>query len=332
MQSPAYLSRPVTDAVKGASLALVFVSHVLGYYAETGTELPAWVVSAVHCTLGPLGQMIVVMFLFYSGYGVMCAIKAKGAPYVETMPRKRILTVWANFMVAVCVFFAAQQALSPSAVNVRSFVLALVGWESIGNSNWYIFDILVLYALTYVAFTPRLSHGLSLALLCILCAAFAVALSHHKEYWWYDTLAAYPFGAAFACYRSKIEKAAAHHYWLLVGCALLVFIATYPLAKNMPGIMHNIRSVAFALAIVLATMKVPVRLSPLSWMGRNLFPLYIYQRLPMLALSTIGGGWLCRDFPLFFFAVCAAITVALAFAYKFIEIKLPAHGRAIAER
>ena len=36
--------------------------------------------------------------------------------------------------------------------SLSRILLSLIGWKSIGNSNWYMFDILLLYVLTYVAF------------------------------------------------------------------------------------------------------------------------------------------------------------------------------------
>ena len=90
------------------------------------------------------GQLIVVMFLFFSGYGVMSAIRNKGAAYVQAMPRHRILTVLVNFDVAV-VIFAVLQLLLGRVFPVNRYLLSLVGWEQIGNSNWYIVAIAILW-------------------------------------------------------------------------------------------------------------------------------------------------------------------------------------------
>ena len=273
--------------------------------------------------------MVVVMFLFYSGYGVMCAIMSKGTSYVNAIPRKRLLTVWLNFMVAVCVFFAARNMfqIEPEA-SLKTFALSLVCWDSVGNSNWYIFVILLLYLLTYVSFKNNVSRGAQLGLLVALSATSIIALAYLKPYWWYDTLMAYPFGAAFAYWRPKIEKAASHTYLLMLAVAVAVFVWTYEFGNQMPGLWHNLRAVAFAMALVLLSMKWQPKSKALAWMGRNLFPLYIYQRLPMMVLAAP----LCAERTALYFIICLGCTFALAYAYRFIEIRITTNGRAVVER
>lgn len=56
-------------------------------------------------------QLVVVMFLFYSGYGVGESFKRKGDGYVKSMPRHRILATLLNFDVAVIVFILLGLAL-----------------------------------------------------------------------------------------------------------------------------------------------------------------------------------------------------------------------------
>lgn len=37
-------------------------------------------------------------------------------------------------------------------MTVSHALLSLIGWENVGNSNWYIFCIICCYAFTYIAF------------------------------------------------------------------------------------------------------------------------------------------------------------------------------------
>ncbi|MGX8679862.1 MAG: hypothetical protein ACSW8B_00560, partial [bacterium] len=37
-------------------------------------------------------------------------------------------------------------------MSLERFLYSLVGWSTIGNSNWFIFDTLVMYIFTYAAF------------------------------------------------------------------------------------------------------------------------------------------------------------------------------------
>ena len=59
-----YLSVPKTTSIKGLFAVLILLSHVRGYGVFTsGTDLGSTVLTI-------LGQMIVVMYFFYSGYGI----------------------------------------------------------------------------------------------------------------------------------------------------------------------------------------------------------------------------------------------------------------------
>lgn len=66
----AYLSRRETTSVKGVFTLLVFFSHFSGYVSPDGGRADA-LFRAVN---SGIGQLMVVMFLFYSGYGIMCRI------------------------------------------------------------------------------------------------------------------------------------------------------------------------------------------------------------------------------------------------------------------
>ena len=76
------------------------------------------------------------------------------------------------------------------------------------------------------------------------------------------------------------------------------------------------------LLIVLASMKVKTGNRFLRWTGMCLFPIYIYQRLPMRAfVHWTGDEWICSN-PYPFIVLCVAITGCIALLYKHWQIKL----------
>lgn len=146
-----FLDRSQTNAIKGVFILFVFLRHVLQYVQKSGYEFDAPGDAIVASLNMYLGQFIVVMFLFYSGYGVMEAIKNKGRDYINSIPRNRILGTLLNFSVAVLCYLAIDYLLSIPVTPVQ-VLESLVGWESVGNSNWYIFVIMLCYLVTYLAF------------------------------------------------------------------------------------------------------------------------------------------------------------------------------------
>lgn len=73
-----YLEISRTNSIKGIFILLVFLSHARNYisaYAEYSQNPLNGIYDIFQ---NHLGQGVVIMFLFYSGYGVMESIKRKG--------------------------------------------------------------------------------------------------------------------------------------------------------------------------------------------------------------------------------------------------------------
>ena len=127
----------------------VFISHVFPYLLQKNNPSSHWYDLTFYFIHENLGQLIVSSCLFYSGYGVFESIKNKGNEYIKGFPRKRILNTLLNFDVAVLAF-AFMDILLNIKFTTTQFLLSLIAWDSIYNSNWYIFCILICYAFTYI--------------------------------------------------------------------------------------------------------------------------------------------------------------------------------------
>lgn len=98
-----YMSVEMTGSIKGFFLVMVFFTHIWTY-----TEFSNAYLDRPYQVLRQIGQCIVVMFLFYSGYGVMESIKGKGQAYVRQLPRQRFLKVLLQFDCAMFLFLACR--------------------------------------------------------------------------------------------------------------------------------------------------------------------------------------------------------------------------------
>ena len=146
------LDRDRTNAIKGVCIFLVFCRHIAGYLpvgcaATTGLDAR---IAGVFNRMS--GQLIVVMFLFYSGYGIAKAISERGSDYLAAFPKRRILNTLLNFDVAVLVFAGVSMLLGMN-LTFCQIAKALLGWESVGNSNWYIFVIVLCYGAAWLSST-----------------------------------------------------------------------------------------------------------------------------------------------------------------------------------
>ena len=101
-----YIQKDQIQAIKGVFLLLVFARHFSQYVQYTS------VLSYPFEVLGRwLEQLIVVPFLFYSGFGIAESVKKKGYAYIRNMPVRRILNVLFQFDIVVILFWATQTLL-----------------------------------------------------------------------------------------------------------------------------------------------------------------------------------------------------------------------------
>lgn len=332
-----YISKQQCNVVKGVCILFVFLSHAQQYILQYGYDYSRFGDSEYLRLNNSMGQLIVVMFLFYSGYGVMESFKYKGDAYQQTFPRKRILTTILNFDIAV-LFFTLLYVIVGNEFQFGKFFLALLGWESIGNSNWYIFDIVLCYFSTWLAVyvSKKWSRMRFLPVQIFFILGMFIALYLTKETWWYDTLAAYLAGVLFSLNRIKIEKLFKRHYLISIVVVLMLFLFFHTfmplvngrLFSSLPkiwelffGINGNLCAVCLAATVILFSMRVKFQNRWLEWFGIHLFPLYIYQRLAMIIISQYNSGTLPGNYPYLFIISSFVASCMIAHLYKFIQIK-----------
>lgn len=319
-----YISLQQTNTIKGIFIWLVFLGHIMPYISnEVPFEL--FIDKAGVGVVTILKQLVVVPFLFYSGFGVMNSIKNKGLGYVDSIPRKRLLNTLLNFGIAV-LFFVALNIVLNIPMNMKQVLLSLISWDSVGNSNWYIFTICICYLTSFVSYKLYGYSRRALIANFLILSVFAVVISRFKGSWWYDTCLAYSAGCLYCYYKNKFEKIINSKYWLysvLAGSSLIVsyiLMLKAPIAKSL--VFMNICSICFSMFIIIFTMRFQFKSKVLEWSGRNLFPLYIYQRIPMILFSVLWGGYLVSEFKYIFVVICAVTSIIIAHLYKYISIKL----------
>ncbi len=99
-----YTNFDTTNSIKGIFILFVFQRHIIPYIMEADYNFSSFGDTVVLRLDSIMGQSIVALFLFYSGYGIMESIRKRGTEYISAIPRKRFLTVLLNFDVAVLIF------------------------------------------------------------------------------------------------------------------------------------------------------------------------------------------------------------------------------------
>lgn len=303
-----FMSKESTNAVNGIFVVLVFMCHFVFYISPGDYD------SVYYFLNRNINSLIVVPFLFYSGYGIMCSIKSKGVSYVKSMPLKRILRVWYHFAFSV-LLFAAVKVILNIPFTTKSLLLSLIGIKHLGNSNWYVVATLLLYIFTFISFLvfrKKLIFGV-IAVFLMTVGYIAVCSYLNVAFAWYKTVVAYSVGMLFALYKDKIitlfkNRTALHIFSLIVFAAgIVLFIKMFN--KNR-FVMYNIQSVLFIAFLVLATMKVKLGNKVLSFLGKYTFEIYILQKIPMILLKNT----IHREY--YYLLVCIIITLIMAVLFR----------------
>ena len=224
-------------------------------------------------------------------------------------------------MIAVLIFIIVDLIINKP-LTIKQCLLSFLGWDSVGNSNWYIFIILLMYLITFVSFY-RVSSNFNKPLMSsvLLVSALCILLSYVKQEYWFNTMFCYVVGLCFSVYKERTEDFIKSHYWQLLIIAVILLFILDMIPYHVKGLVYNMFSIIFCCLVVLLTMKFKINNPILLWCGKNLFPLYIYQRIPMLVLSSINDGAFTAGYPFLFIASCMIITIIIASGYKFICVR-----------
>lgn len=314
-----WLGKEQALAIKGFFIVVVFLSHSNPYIGiADGSSTSAWGESLYSAVFSHTTQLMVVMFLFYSGYGVLKSFLTR-PNYSDSFFKNRIIKTLFNFDLCL-IPFVLLSFFEDATYPISTYVLCWIGWKEIGTNSWYIFVILCLYAFSLVgmkiSFKKRSPGFITFAVTCIgsvllICFLYAAG----KQSWWYNCVLCYPLGMFFACYEKEIVSIVRNKWMtvLLVFISLALFIFFHFQESK---ITFMISAVLFGIIVVLWSSRVVVGNPVINWFGDHLFEIFILHRLPLTLFSRIGFS----SRVLFVFTSFVASIVLAAFAKKLLKM------------
>ena len=293
---------------------MIFLSHLTTFITpETPFE------NALFVNIIPwFGQLMVASFLFFSGYGIYESIKNKKG-YIKNLLKNRFLPLLFNFWITVTLFIIMNFATGKS-FSLRRTLLAFTGWESIGNSNWFIFATLVMYLFVLIGFKLcKKDSKEAITVVTLLTIIYMFIMRDFKDEYWFDTVICFPAGMIFSYYKNIIaDKILAKKKYTIMAIlsSVVIFAIFYRLNKYVHNpFVYAITSIFFATTIALAFAKTKNSLRVLSWFGGHAFWFLMIQKIPMNLLA----GKLTN--PLMFI-VSFSITIVLSGIMQFVTDKL----------
>lgn len=307
-----YLSKEKTLAIKGFFVILVFFRHCFSYL-----KLTSIIDKPMEILVNVLGQSIVSMFLFYSGYGIYEQIKRKKDTYIKNFPIKRLGKLFLDFVIAIITFIIVNASTGTlKNYSINKILLAFIGWESIGNSNWYMFVTFITYIFVIISFNIfKNSDKKSIILTIILTLIYSVVILKFKHQIWMNTSLCFTLGMLYSYYKINIEEFLKNNKnYLIVGVIISIIYIVLNLVyyKTVNPYIYVVISSIFALIIVMITMKFTINSEILKKLGKNVFWIYILQRIPMMILYNFG----MQKNQYIFFVASLVITIIVADIYN----------------
>jgi uncharacterized membrane protein len=128
-----YIDLKNTFSVKGIFVWMIFFSHYNQYFKRENLYTYKIILSC-------LGQKIVSMFLFYSGYGIYESIKKKGNKYSKSLLTKSLILFIKSELIIL--IFALRNIIYKKEITLKKYILTAFFYSSIGNSNWFAYTLL----------------------------------------------------------------------------------------------------------------------------------------------------------------------------------------------
>ena len=298
-----YLSKENTNCIKGIFVLIIFYSHLATYFdVQYSKDF------LMYDFRNFLGQLMVTVFLFYSGYGVLESIKLKKNKYVNGLPINRILKTWIKFCIAI-VFFRIMGLIINESYGIKQMILSFFAWDSMGNSNWYIFSIIFMYAFTFISFKIFDDDYKKAIILHIIFTIFYVMIMNlYKGEYWFNTILCYDFGLIYSLNKERINKILFNNfkYIMIFIMTIIVFVFFKKLIINFW--YYELYAIIFVMLVVLLSVKIKLGSPILKWFGNNLFWIYILQRIPMIYFKEIGLSVHAYRYSLIVFASTIILT------------------------
>jgi len=152
-----------------------------------------------------IGGIVVAMFFFLSGYGLMISYIKKGKVYLDGFLKRRYVKLLPAFLL-VMILYQVYLSFGGYSTVLESIKVFAHG-ETILPDSWFIIVLLLYYLLFYLCARLCKSTRLTMVAMWIATAAYILIL-HHLEWgeYWYKSIAAINLGITYALYEDRIKQ------------------------------------------------------------------------------------------------------------------------------
>ena len=197
----------------------------------------------------------------------------------------------------------------------KDYSLSRIIWSftvlsSIGNSNWYVFAILVMYIIVYISFKYFKKNGItSCAIMSILYIILMKAFKGQD--WWYNIILCFPAGMILSKYKDKVCSIIRKPIFFV--CMFILALVLYIFHLHI--FAYEVIAISLCFLIVDICAYKEIKNDLFQFLGQYVFEIYILQRVSMIIFKRYFHEWI-------YFLICIVVTFGLAYVFKKLETKI----------
>jgi hypothetical protein len=271
---PDYLNLENTNSIKGIFVWLIIFCHKSQY----GINKNYLFIKII----GHLGQKVVSMFLFYSGFGISESLKKKGFNYAKTLPKKSLI-LFLKYQIILLIYLTTNIFIFNNKITLKIYFLSVIFKYSLGNSNWFAFTIIIFYNYSYLSFrfiNNNIYIGIIIiSFISILHTILVYSYFYPGKIYAIDTVFCFITGFSFSCMKIYLDKLIMKNdicYFLITSIIIIIY---YKFHRFNTIIYISIRNSIFSLIIILISIKVKINNDFLIFINSHSFSIYLLQRL-----------------------------------------------------
>lgn len=245
------------------------------------------------------GGVVVGVFFFITGYGLMITYIKKGNEYLNGFLKHRLGKLLPPIIIATLCYLTILSFLTQS--NAFLLIADLRYGTAPLPTSWFVYAVIFFYLAFYCAAKILLDQRFLIICLWIISTIYIIVL--HSLGWedcWYKSIFAFNIGSSFAYFEHKIKQYIIQNpkSCIFIIVSLLVFlffvryINTYILVSNTPiwksAVYYSVP--LFCVAVIYLFKGFP---SPgLRFLGRISYEIYLVQGAFVTLLSPMRENWI----------------------------------------
>ena len=275
-----YMNLKNTSQIKGIFVWIIVLYHYRTYFKINKKYIYNYILNCV-------GQKMVSMFLFYSGFGIYESINNKGVNYVKTLPVKGII-LFIKSQIIIIIYLVSNILLGIK-ISLYKYCLSVIFKSSLGNSNWFAFSIISFYFYSFLSFIfiknkNYLFFGIIIiSLLCVFHVYLLYYYYYPKIMYTVDNNLRFLFGFYYSLLKTYFQKIIMKNDIFFYGTLSFSIILYYNcyIYKLRTIWVVSITNAIFSLITAFISMKVRFGNEFLTLLNSHSYSIYLLQRLIM---------------------------------------------------